>query len=112
MDRNGIALNTLMFIRMSSNIFYPFSTIYPGLCFHPLCGEPGNGDVAMCVSLGFGYLDFKPKIPHNEKARSAREWGVSRALFFSGVRTISPPLSDSWLCPCFSLPTSRCLSPL
>ncbi len=30
MDRNGIALNTLMFIRMSSNIFYPFSTIYPG----------------------------------------------------------------------------------
>lgn len=29
MDRNGIALNTLMFIRMSSNIFYPFSTIYP-----------------------------------------------------------------------------------
>lgn len=30
MDRNGTALNTLMFIRMSSNIFYPFSTIYPG----------------------------------------------------------------------------------
>ncbi len=29
MDRNGTALNTLMFIRMSSNIFYPFSTIYP-----------------------------------------------------------------------------------
>lgn len=30
MDRNEIALNALMFIRMSSNEFYLFSTIYPG----------------------------------------------------------------------------------
>jgi len=29
--------------------------------FHPLCGEPGNGDAAMCVSLGFGYLDTVPQ---------------------------------------------------
>lgn len=36
MDRNGTALNTLMFIRMSSNIFYPFSTIYPGRRDKPL----------------------------------------------------------------------------
>lgn len=30
MDRNAIVPNMLMFIRMSSNEFYPFSTVYPG----------------------------------------------------------------------------------
>ena len=30
MDRNEITHNMLMFIRMSSNGFYLFSTVYPG----------------------------------------------------------------------------------
>lgn len=61
MDRNGTALNTLMFIRMSSNIFYPFSTIYPGsvhIFFAPaICILWGVQHLPCHVSDGNAYVE-------------------------------------------------------